>query len=680
MHPILRRTLPLVVLFTAAAAPAAETNRTDWSSYRTILWMADRCYADPARVPLVFQRLRDLGANTAMAGGGQDAQAIVAQGFPYYVENIIGRGLCLKWNSGVRDWDAFVTRWRNEGRPAQAFVREYGLDDPAWQVSARRQMEDAVRRHAPNHPLAYDIRDELSVTISANPFDYDFAPSSLAGFRQWLRASYADLASLNAAWETDFAAWDAVVPFSTDRIKNRMAGGGALPRGQPDWQALQRVVFVPETARRTPTAWNFAPWCDFRTYMDVVLARTLGDLRHAAHAIDPVTPVGIEGTQMPSAFGGYDLARLADVLDWVEPYDIGGARAIWGAFMPGRPIVSTIGEADAAKARRRLWHLLLEGDRGCIVWWSEDCIDWTRPDLPLTAKGQALAPVLRELTGPVADLFVRATRAAPSVFFLYSQPSIQVDWLLESTPDGATWQRRFSSYEARHNRQARDRVALLAAVRRAGLDATFARAVPTTAAKAGDVLILSQALALSDADVAALRTFPGRIAFDIVPGDFDEHGRLRAANPFTPTPAAWQRVAADGTGSWSSSLQPVLAAVGREVRLRPVAGVGPATAIRVCRLGEAMLVGIECDAGGEMGEDLKIHDGPAVAITEFEAALDAPGYVYDLWSLRDLGRTDRIRFALDPARPALFAVLRHQVPSDRLIATLQTGTWADGRR
>ena len=34
-----------------------------------------------------------------------------------------------------------------------------------------------------HQPVAYDLRDELSVTISANPFDYDFNPIALDTFR-----------------------------------------------------------------------------------------------------------------------------------------------------------------------------------------------------------------------------------------------------------------------------------------------------------------------------------------------------------------------------------------------------------------------------------------------------------------------------------------------------------------
>jgi hypothetical protein len=81
-------------------------------------------------------------------------------------------------------------------------------------------MSSIARKHGPHKPLAYDIRDELSVTISANPFDYDFSPQALAGFRSWLRGEYRDLARLNAQWETRFGSWDEVKPFTTDQVKN----------------------------------------------------------------------------------------------------------------------------------------------------------------------------------------------------------------------------------------------------------------------------------------------------------------------------------------------------------------------------------------------------------------------------------------------------------------------------
>ena len=92
----------------------------------------------------------------------------------------------------------------------------------------------------------------------------------------------------------------------------------SLEENQSGQRCSKLVGSYRAEAAQQPTRWNFAPWADFRSYMDLSLARALDRLRETSHSIDPATPVGIEGTQMPHAFGGYDLWRLSQVLDWVS--------------------------------------------------------------------------------------------------------------------------------------------------------------------------------------------------------------------------------------------------------------------------------------------------------------------------------------------------------------------------
>jgi hypothetical protein len=67
--------------------------------------------------------------------------------------------------------------------------------------------------------------------------------------------------------------------------------------------------------------------------------------------------------------GGYDLWRLSQVIDWVEPYDICNSREIFRSFMPkDAPILSTVFGTDYERIKLQLWWLLLHGDKGCIVW------------------------------------------------------------------------------------------------------------------------------------------------------------------------------------------------------------------------------------------------------------------------------------------------------------------------
>lgn len=686
------------VLFAAAARPTHTVR--PWQEYQTILWIGESASKHMEQPELLLRRLREMGINTGMVYGDANPRVWADAKFAYYVENVVNRGLCLKFNSKVTDWDEFVTEWAKNGRPEERLVRDYCLDDPEWRSWARQQMKRVAAKNAAYGPLAYDIRDELSTTISANPFDYDFSPIALEAFRAWLKTRYPDLEALNRQWETAFKEWSEVVPFTTDRIKNRMATGNALPNGKPDWSTVASLQFNWPEARKNRTAWNFAPWADFRTYMDVSLAQTLDDLRETAQAVDPKTPVGVEGTQMPHAFGGYDLWRLSQVLDWVEPYDIGNAREIFGSFMPGKTLLTTVFENETRTANRRLWHLLLEGDRGCIIWWSEDCIDWKAADLPLTAKGRALAPVLAELTSPLGALFLQAKRVNDPVFLHYSQASIQANWLIESTPDGPTWLRRFSSFEANHNLQVRVRNSWLKLLQDLGYTPTFVSTEQIEGGylteKTNAVLALPSSWAVSDEEAEAMARLVrngGTLLWNGTPGVFDGRAGLRAESPLEKlAPKVFTNVNACAAvtrgpaevnqfdlGSYSS-LRLSGAATGmtswvrKQIGFAPEVAVDPRLSVRTHRfqLGTVQLLAFERNISYQMSEELRQAGGnePLEKPVQVEAKLRKPQNVYDLRRERLVGRTDKLSFTLDPWQPSLFAISPEELPETGLVKHL----------
>ena len=676
----------LAVVVMLATKAMAEDFRP-WPEYQVIMWTGDTAYAKPAKLPLFFQRLREMGVTAGMVSGDGAPEPLLDAKLPYYVENMVNKGLCLKWNSNVRDWDQWVTQWKDK-RDEAGCVREYCFDDPGWRGLVRGQMRGIVKKNAPHAPLLYDIRDELSVTQSANPFDYDFSPPALAGFRKWLKKQYGTLEALNSEWETQFTTWEEVKPFTTDRIKNRMASGVALPQRNPNWQAVARLQFNPADAHRKRTAWNFSPWADHRTYMDVSLAKVLDDLRQSAHAIDPKTPVGIEGTRMPGAFGGYDLWRLSQSIDWIEPYDICDAREILGSFMPGKPMLTMVGDRDAKAARRRLWHLLLLGDKGCIVWSSEDCIAWSSEDYKLTAHARALAPVLKEMTSPLARLFLRAERETDPIAIHYSQPSIQAAWLIESSEDGASWCRRFSSYEATHNQHARIRHAWLESLEDLGYTPRF---ISSEQIERGDLkdcaaLVLPQSYALSDAEVTAIGAFGGTLLADGAPGAFDEHARLRATPAFNFPPGAHAvlagkrsdfaqdmvqlattRLAPEPPAAWSEWLA-------AQVPVPLTVKVPAAARVQIHRftLGPARLLAFERNISYAMSADLKQAGGNKALEQPIEvtATLDAPMHAYDLRAGRYLGKMAELKFTLDPWHPTLIALSAQAIRGTDVTAAL----------
>jgi len=694
----------------ALAAESATTSAfSQWEEYRPIMWVGDSAFKQPEKFGLFLQRLREMGVTVGMVHGQASAKPFVDQGFPYYLENMVNRGLCLKFNSHVADWDKFVTGWVRDGRPESGLVRDYCLDDPEWNQLAVDQVQKLVREHQPNHPLAYDLRDELSMTLSANPFDYDFSPIALAGFRAWLKSQYASLGALNEEWETRFESWESVLPFTTDQIKNRMASGDAQPKGKPDWGQVAALKFRLATARQEPVRWNFAPWADHRTYCDISLARALSNLRSAIRALDPKVPVGIEGTQMPHAFGGYDLWRISQAVDWVEPYDIGNAREIFGSFMPNRPLLTTVFEQDTNHARRRLWRLLLEGDRGCIIWWSEDCIDWKSSDYTLTAKGRALAPVLKEMSSPLARLFLRAKRVRDPIYLHYSQASIQVDWLLESTVDGSTWLRRFSSFEAEHNRQAAARNAWLKLFQDLGFSPQFLSSEQIESGALAEhggapvVLALPSSWALGAKEAAELKQFltssnsgSHRVFFDGRAGVFDQHGRIQPRSileelgaVYGDEPRAGVMIGNRRNPVWRNGqiadfgverLRPALPGQWCEwakEQLGPMVApikVPPEHRVRIHRfqVAGAELAAFERNINYQMSEDLSQAGGNEALEREVqtEAVLTRKTHLYDLRAGRYLGFSDRLPLFLDPWQPSLFALCERKVDPATIVSWL----------
>jgi hypothetical protein len=690
---LLPRFVFVLAVLIVQKAPAESRAPRQWNEYRTIMWVGDSFRKKPDRFPLFVQRLREMGINSVTVHGDAEAKPWTDTGLAFYVENVISKGLCLKFNSPVTNWDAFVAKWAKNGRSVSDFVRPYSLDDPEWLKWGAKRMKDFAAVHKPHHPFAVDIRDELSTTNSANPFDYDFSEHTLKAFRTWLQTEYSSLDALNAQWETKFTAWDEVKPFTTDQIKNRMASGKALPEGNPDWHAVQQIKFTTADAAARPTAWNFSPWADFRTYMDLSLARTLAAFRDASRGVDPDTPVGIEGTQMPHAFGGYDLWRLSQALDWVEPYDICNSREIFGSFMPGKPILTTVGEKDARAAQRRLWHLHLLGDRGCIIWWSEDCIDWNKDDWPLTSRAKGLAPVLKTMTSPLARLFLRAKREVDPVFIHYSQPSVQVAWLMESTGDGSTWVRRFSSYEASHNRHARVREGWVKVLQDLGYTPQFVHGSQLASLPQGASVVLPESWALSNAEQTALTALPaGSVCGTGAAGVMDEHGKLRSRGALVepaklPSSAGSFSIGGENLKTTSESAadyaaerlkaappQNFPAFVASAVKNKPPVIIDAAARVYCHRyqLPKARLLAFERNISWQMSEDLSQAGGNEVLEkpADITVGLPAAAHLYDLRTGQYLGHKDSITFTIDPWQPSLFAACPEKLPEGDVIARL----------
>ncbi len=474
-----------------------EIDSGQWNDYFVIMW------SDPPDNETYFYNLRKMGVNAGMLSHGNTPEVFVKHKFPFYMENIT-KGLYIKntpcWSEA---WEGY-----NKSRDNKFFIRTPCLNNSAYQQEQKALMKKLLTPCLPYKPIAYDIRDEPSVTTFSNPFDFCFCPICHHKFREWLKRHYFTLDKLNSEWETSFKSWDDVLPLTTDEIKAR------------EYPKL-------DTA-------NFSPWADHRSFMDDTFKEVVGEFHDFVKSLDNKAFCGIEGTQMPHAFGGYDYWKLLQSVTWLEPYDIRSSRELVRSFAPNIPVVATVFERDKLKLSQRLWYLLLHGDKGLIIWPYDDKMNNViiNQDFSLTDIGVSIKDVLWQLRSGIPELLMTAKRQHHPIAIHYSQALIQADWMFETRKDKETWIKRFSSYEAEHNEMARNREALTKLIEDAGFQYNFVsyEQIEKGQLREYKILFLPRSIAISNKEAEEIQRFVekgGIVVADILTGRMDEHCKMR---------------------------------------------------------------------------------------------------------------------------------------------------------
>jgi hypothetical protein len=479
------------------------------------MWTYGTLYKHPRETVLrVYQLFRDMGCTGGMVytGSGRNyrrdhsLEFHVEDSFPFYVENLVAPFI-TGWDEGKKQ---FFRQYEEFGRTRdrRVFTKVPCLNDPKVVAEQETHVREVMTELAPGRHLAryYDIRDEPSTGSFILANDTCFCEHCMTKMRTWLRDEvYGTLGALNAEWGTTYEAWDDVAPLTTEEtIERRRAGN-----------------------------FNFAPWCDHRAFMDKTFTDFYDRMSDSVKSVAPEALVGLEGTQCPSAFGGYDFSRFVPYLDWIEPYAFGGSMEAVRSFKKG-PITifhtSGLG-GDAASLRTMLFNGVLDGGghAGTIIWQSEACLDWNGNEPRLNGEGRVFAEVARFMRSGFSALLTRATEQGDGVALHYSQGSIQACVPLQLRDRRRSWG-AFRQEDV--SLDTKTRLAWLSLLYDAGTRPTMISSAQVEAGALVDkdlkLFILPWSLALSEKEVAALRTFVeagGVLLADSMPGRFDGRGK-----------------------------------------------------------------------------------------------------------------------------------------------------------
>jgi hypothetical protein len=398
--------------------------------------------------------LRQIGVDSTIINKGADDERVLKSNMRFYAEQLSPDEISLYHRPYTLSWDPvekpvypdrtkfFQLNWewlRKRYKDRRAMLgnqsmaqdvegqkilwRAQCLNRPDTRWNVRKRLEYLVNLRKAYRPAYYSIGDEPGLTDQAAPFDFCYCPFCMEKMRVWLEQKYGTLAALNAQWGTAFAAWDDVLPLTTDDTMRLIQANGET-----------------DVAR-----YNLSSWCDHRAFNDDSVAGMYDFARNVIHEIDPFAVAGIEGGQLPTTFGGWDYAKLVRSMDIIEHYNYGQNDEVIRSLTPHiRKLICFFGTGDAVN--QRMWYQVIHGDVGQIHYdVGHRFVDPVKKTL--TKDAEVTAPTLREIKGGIAKQLSLMDRLPERVGIHYSHPSLNVLWLLEALPEGENWIDRNSDEE-----------------------------------------------------------------------------------------------------------------------------------------------------------------------------------------------------------------------------------------
>ncbi len=373
----------------------------EWGQFRLTSWGGVYPWRSEYLYPALGPRVEDL-VDVAFHGITEMSTGHVWTNFWYNIDwsNL---GLLSYLGKGVPDFmdDKFAEKVAKyqQSKDKQWLVRTPCLSDPEWRgkavASLRARAGEAMQYGG---AIDYCMGDEMSLTYYTAFFDYCWSPHCLAGFRTWLQARYPSLDALNKAWETGFASWDAVLPMTLDEVKTRA---------------------------------NAAPWCEFRDYMNDVIAGFYSLVRKTLREVDPQARAGLSGTQEPRAGNGMDWWKNSAAFDYYHAYNTGWSNEMRRSFAPYTGVKQTPYYAGYWQAGRKIEYNMF----WCLLHDTEAVSAWATPiffyhDFTYSESGRDTMALCHEMKRGLWDLIRGARRQHDGIAIHYSHDSINASQLL----------------------------------------------------------------------------------------------------------------------------------------------------------------------------------------------------------------------------------------------------------
>ncbi|MBQ9753915.1 MAG: beta-galactosidase [Lentisphaeria bacterium] len=345
-------------------------------------------------------------------------------------------------------------------------VRSNCLSDEKRMTRYFKNLAEKAKTGHAYGAVLYDNGDEVALSRSGTPVDFCFSEACLKNFRKFLRKRYGTLANLNKNWNSQFASWESVLPYTKEEV----------------WASKGRKV---------------AGWADHREFMDNLCYEHLSKARSTLRKIDPGARYMNSGTQYPNAYGGIDWWKLMKCHDALQNYGTGDHDEIQRSFA-GSGYVSIPWYLGYGNKKEKeiydLWRSSLLGNSGMSMWCINSCVLY--PDLRVQPGIKGVMPHVKVLKDGVGKLLMNVyAPRTPQVAILYSQASLRAAFIEKRQPEhGGLWEKytnlcrhlgaefKFLSYEQLSSGE---------------LDKSANY----------KMLVLSDATALSDAEVEAVKRF-----------------------------------------------------------------------------------------------------------------------------------------------------------------------------